>query len=274
MRSIVCPSCQQPLDRQPRTWRCPAGHSFDVAREGYVNLLLAQQRNSPEPGDSAEMVRARREFLDSGRYQPLRDATIDLLAPLGLDSLLDVGCGEGYYTAAFPAVAREVIGLDIAKPAIRLAAKRRRDITWLVASGAHLPIADASIDLVASFFCPLHVQELHRVLKPGGSVLLATPGPDHLHSLRAGLFEEVRPHEPEKFIATFGECFALSEQREIAFDLDLDNLQLRQLVSMTPYAWKARPERRVALETAARFTTRAQLRLMRFSLRETPAPAQ
>ena len=274
MRCIVCPSCQQALERQPRAWRCPAGHSFDVAREGYVNLLLAQQRNSPEPGDSAEMVRARRAFLEAGHYQPLRDAALDLLAPLNLDSLLDVGCGEGYYTAAFPGVAREVIGLDIAKPAIRIAAKRRQDITWLVASGAHLPIADASIDLVASFFCPLHTQELERVLKPGGSVLLATPGPDHLHSLRAALFAEVRAHEPEKFIASFGERFSLCDQREIAFELELDNPQLRQLVSMTPYAWKARPERRVALDSMLRFHTRAQLRLMRFSLRETPAPAR
>lgn len=274
MTCIVCPSCQQALERQPRAWRCPAGHSFDVAREGYVNLLLAQQRNSPEPGDSAEMVRARREFLEAGHYQPLRDAALELLAPLGLDTLLDVGCGEGYYTAAFPDVAREVIGLDIAKSAIRLAARRRFDLTWLVASGAHLPIAGGSIDLVASFFCPLHTQELERVLKPGGSVLLATPGPDHLYSLRAALFEEVRPHEPEKFIATFGDRFALCDQREIAFDLDLDTLQLRQLVSMTPYAWKAHPERRVALEAAPRFKTRAQLRLMRFSLRERPAPVR
>ena len=98
MTLLVCPLCEHPLERGAKTWRCLKGHSFDVAREGYVNLLPVQHKNSREPGDDLQMVTARREFLHAGHYQPLRDAMLEALAPLGARSLLDIGCGEGYYT--------------------------------------------------------------------------------------------------------------------------------------------------------------------------------
>lgn len=264
MSCIVCPTCRLPLDQQPRVWRCAQGHSFDVAREGYVNLLLAQNKNSREPGDRPDMVRARRAFLDAGHYAPLREAALTMLAPLLPHTLLDVGCGEGYYTRAFPSIADEVIGLDIAKPAIQLAARHIRDITWLVASGALLPMADGSVDGVTSLFCPLHVDEIHRVLKPGGHALLVTPAPDHLWSLRQGLFEEVRAHEPDKFLAGFETGFELRAQQQVRTALSLDQPALKQLLLMTPYVWKARPERRAVLESNLTFATQAAFALMLF----------
>lgn len=265
MSRIVCPSCHLPLDRKPGVWTCTRGHSFDVAREGYVNLLLAQHRNSREPGDRPDMVRARRGFLHAGHYAPLQQAVLDLLAPLSPDTLIDIGCGEGYYTSAFPSIATEVIGLDISKPAIQLAAKRfDGPITWLVASGALLPMADASVDLVSSLFCPLHVSEMQRVLKPGGHVLLVTPAADHLWSLREGLFEEVRAHEPDKFLVGFGTEFELRERRQVRVPLSLTQQGLKQLLLMTPYVWKAKPERRAALELHESFVTQAAFDLMLF----------
>lgn len=264
MPQVLCPVCRLPLARQPSLWSCGQGHSFDVAREGYVNLLLAQHKNSPEPGDNPGMVSARREFLDAGHYRPLRDAVLEMLAPQRAQTLLDVGCGEGYYTAALTAVAQEVIGLDIAKPAIRLAARRMRELTWLVASGASLPFADGAIDVVSNLFTQLHVQEMHRVLSPTGQVLVATPAPDHLWSLRAGLFEEVRAHEPDKFLADFAPRFELVDRREVRCALDLTQAALRQLLEMTPYVWKARPEKRAALEANERFSTTAAFTLLLF----------
>src|SRR3546814_2201347 len=125
------------------------------------------------------MVQARRDFLPAGHYQPLRDAVLQLLSPLNSQSLLDIGCGEGWYTGAFPQIANEVIGLDIARPAIRLAAKRYPDITWLVGSGALLPLADSSIDIVSNMFTQLNVAEMQRVLKADGHVLVVPPAADH-----------------------------------------------------------------------------------------------
>jgi 23S rRNA (guanine745-N1)-methyltransferase len=214
---ILCPLCRQPLQRGARAWACAGRHSFDVAREGYVNLLPVQHKHSREPGDSAEMVKARRDFLDGGHYRPLREEALELLRPLGAHSLLDIGCGEGYYTSALREAAAETFGLDIAKPAIQAAARRSAggpgSITWLVGSSAHLPFADAGLDLVCSLFTPLQLPELRRSLKPGGHLLLVTPAPDHLWSLRERLFDEVRPHEPDKFLSELGQGFELMLRR-------------------------------------------------------------
>lgn len=246
----------------PQSWRCVQGHSFDVAREGYVNLLPVQHKHSRDPGDDAQMVGARREFLQAGHYQPLRDAVLEVLAPLQAQQLLDIGCGEGYYTDALTRVASDVVGLDIAKPAIRLAAKRFPGVCWLVGSGALLPMADASVDLVCNLFTQLHVAEMQRVLRPQGQVLVVTPAPEHLWRVREALFDEVRPHVPEKFLAGFEGAFELCAQHRVEFPLRLDQPDLRRLLQMTPYVWRARPERRTALEASTSFETAAAFSLL------------
>ena len=264
MPQFICPLCRLAIDTQPKVWRCAKGHSFDVAREGYVNLLPVQHKHSRDPGDTPESLKARREFLQAGHYQGLRDAVLALLSPLTPQRLLDVGCGEGYYTSAFTAMAAEVIGLDIAKPAIQLAAKRFHGITWLVGSGALLPVDDASMDIVTHLFTHLHVEELRRVVKPGGHVLVVTPGAEHLQAMRAALFDEVNAHQPDKFVAGFETGFDPPLRQEVRFALDLDRQSLRQLLQMTPYAWRAKPEKRAALEARESLQTEAVFSLMLF----------
>lgn len=265
--SILCPLCRLALERDPKAWHCANGHSFDVAREGYVNLLPVQHKNSLEPGDDPQMVMARREFLQAGHYRPLLDAVLETLAPLSLRSLVDVGCGEGSYTGALGAVAGQVIGLDIAKPAIRLAARRYPGPLWIVGSGTQIPVGNAEVDAVSNLFTQLHAGELARVLKPGGHLLVVSPAPDHLWSLREQLFDEVRPHDPDKFLVALDTAFELQARREVRFALDLAQPDLRWLLQMTPYAWKARPERRAALETRDVFATQASFMLMLFRRR-------
>lgn len=262
--SLICPACRGPLQPQPRLWRCAQGHSFDVAREGYVNLLLVQQKRSRDPGDSAEMVLARREFLAAGHYSPLRDAVRSQLSALKPQAVLDVGCGEGYYTQAFKDCTAQVTGLDISKPAIQQAARRFPGITWLVGTGAALPVADASVDVVTSLFTPQQVGEMRRVLKPGGHVLLVTPAADHLWTLREQLFDEVRAHDPEKFRPDFDAGFEPLPRQDVRFALTLDQTRLRQLLHMTPYVWKAKLEKRAALEQRTAFETQAAFSLQWF----------
>lgn len=272
MIDLLCPVCETPLRRDPRTWRCAAGHSFDVARESYVNLLPVQHKNSLDPGDGPESLRARRAFLDAGHYAPLRTAVVAALAEAGPQRLLDIGCGEGHYTAAMAGCVPEVIGLDIAKPAIQLAARRYRDaITWLVASGAQLPLPDATLDAVTCLFTQLHVRQMQRTLRPGGLLLVVTPAADHLWHLRQGLFDSVQAHAPDKFIETLQPAgFELQDARTLGFDLDLDGDDLARLLQMTPYAWKARPERRQALAGRSGLRTRAEFRLLSLRLRAGP----
>lgn len=274
MPAIRCPLCALPLPAEAGTWRCGNGHSFDVAREGYVNLLPVQQKKSLSPGDSADSLRARRAFLQAGHYQSLRDAVVAQLRPLAAQSLLDIGSGEGYYTAAMQPVAADITGIDIAKPGIQMAARSLPGMTWLVASAAALPLADASIDVVTSLFSPLPIAEMTRVLRPGGHVLAVTPAPDHLWQLRNGLFETVRAHEPDKFLKDFEAGYELVARQEVRAPLQLDNTSLRNLLSMTPYAWKARPERREALEQQVGFVTEAAFTVLLWRRKdsETAAP--
>ncbi len=264
---VVCPLCASVFEHGAQTWTCAQGHGFDVAREGYVNLLPAQHKHSREPGDRPESLQARRAFLGAGHYAPLRDAMVEMLAPMQPATLLDIGCGEGYYTGAMATRAVQTVGLDIAKPAIRLAAKRFRDVTWIVGSGARLPIASESIDVICTLFTPLHEAEMARVLRPGGRVLLVTPDAAHLHALRAALFDVVEPHEPDKFLAGFEPLFGLSAKRALRYALDLSPQDLKLLLTMTPYAWKARPERRVELEARSGLATEAAFSILQFTKR-------
>lgn len=229
-----------------------------------MNLLPVQQKKSLTPGDSLAMLRARRDFLQAGHYRPLLDALVAMLSPLKAKSLLDIGCGEGYYTHALTAAVPQVIGLDIAKPAIQLAAKRFPGVTWLVASGATLPIADRSMDVVSNIFTQLHIRQMCRVLQPDGHVLIVSPALEHLWSLREQLFDEVHAHEPEKFLQDFSPLFQLVTNQTVKFPLALDQAALRQLLMMTPYAWKAKPDKRAALEQSEGLATEAAFSLMLF----------
>lgn len=257
MAVIICPLCQATLTLSEKTWRCTQGHSFDVAREGYVNLLPVQHKKSREPGDADDMVQARRDFLSAGYYQPLRDALIQTLQRLNPASLVDIGCGEGYYTQAMSEVVPDVVGLDIAKPAIKLAAKRDKKTLWLVAGSAHLPLADQSIAVATSLFSPLPVEEIARVLQPNGHLLLVTPGSDHLGSIRNALFETLIPHQPEKFLGQLASRFSYISQQEIRFPLALQQTALRQLLLMTPYVWRAKADKRAAVEAEEFIQTEA-----------------
>lgn len=151
--SFSCPLCHQPLSREKNSYICPQRHQFDMAKEGYVNLLPVQHKRSRDPGDSAEMMQARRAFLDAGHYQPLRDAIVAQLRERLDDkatAVLDIGCGEGYYTHAFADALPEIttFGLDVSKVAIKAAAKRYPQVTFCVASSHRLPFSDTSMDAI------------------------------------------------------------------------------------------------------------------------------
>lgn len=261
---IICPLCHTELFQEPARWACSNRHSFDVARQGYVNLLPVQHKNSKSPGDTPDAVQARRAFLQAGYYQPLKDHLMGWLAGLNARTVLDIGCGEGFYTSGMPVVSQQVIGVDIAKIAVQIAARRYTDICWIIASAAKLPIATQSVDVVTSFFSPLPRDEMARVLKPAGYLLVVTPAPAHLHDLRATLFEQVNPHQPEKFIDALAPDFTLIRQDVLTYALLLEQPALRDLIAMTPYAWKARADKRQQLEQADCLTTSASFQIYLF----------
>ena len=205
MSLFTCPLCASPLDRAERSYTCPNGHCFDVAKEGYVHLLPANKKHSKSPGDDKGMVTARNQFLSRGYYAPLRDALCALaLKYTGPQvSVLDSGCGEGYYTAgihaALTGAGREVrlTGIDLSKPSVRLAAKRVPAGEFAVASAYHLPVADRSVDLLLNCFSPLALEEFRRVLRPGGLFLYVVPAANHLWELKQVLYDTPYPNQEQ-----------------------------------------------------------------------------
>lgn len=242
--SFSCPLCHARLTRSEKSFTCPQGHQFDMAKEGYVNLLPVQHKRSRDPGDSAEMMQARRAFLDAGHYQPLRDTVAQVLAEnLSTPSaILDIGCGEGYYTALFADVAREkgaeTFGLDVSKVAIRAAAKRYSSVTFCVASSHRLPFEDASMDAVVRIYAPCKAEELARVVKPGGWVITVTPGPRHLMELKGLIYDDVRLHAPHSEQLA---GFSLQQEQTVAYEMILKGDEAVALLQMTPFAWRAKP---------------------------------
>ncbi len=244
---LICPICQAPLAEHDTGVACPAGHRFDRARQGYLNLLPVQHKKSRDPGDNQQMVEARRRFLEGGHYQPVAARLAALAAERQPRRWLDVGCGEGYYTAqladALPAA--QGYALDISREAVRRAARRSATVSWLVASMARIPLADASCDLLASVFSPLDWQETLRLLAPGGGLLRVGPTHEHLYELRARLYEDVRPYDDEKHLTQIPTGMRLVHSEKLSYTLQLEAAQDRaDLLAMTPHGWRATAERR------------------------------
>jgi len=237
----LCPLCQQPLSLHDKHYQCPQRHSFDIAREGYVNLLPVQNKKSKDPGDNKEMMQARRDFLQAGWYAPLAQAVNTIWASLSPTTLLDIGCGEGYYTnhvkQTLPGC--DIYGVDISKSAIKFAAKACPAIKFSVASAYQLPFEDHSFDGILRIYAPSKPEELQRLIKPAGHLLTVTPGPEHLVEIKHAVYENVRLHDDA--IATIPGFTHLSRQSlryQLPFSQEKDVLALIQMV---PLAWKFSP---------------------------------
>ena len=264
MNLLMCPVCREALSLSSKTWRCVNNHSYDVAKQGYVNLHVVQHKHSKNPGDTPESVQARRTFLSAGYYAPLQQAVVDKIRELRIENLLDIGCGEGYYTDAMQKEVLQCVGVDIAKNAVQVAAKLNQAVTWVVGTGATLPVLDDSVDLCTSLFSPIPQEEILRVLKPKAYLMIVTPAPEHLYAMREGLFDEVKPHEPHKFVEQLETHFELIERPIVESIFSLEQDQLKNLIAMTPYAYKAKPEKRQALEQQEKIELKASFQIYIF----------
>lgn len=171
-----CPVCHLPLQRSDNRYLCASGHNFDLARKGYIHLLPSHRMASRQPGDNKMMIEARRQFLSAGYYSPIVDALVAVCAELNIATLLDAGCGEGYYTVSLAERGLQVAGVDISKEGILASCRRSKAVPWCVASVADLPYMDRSFDAVLSVFCRVEAGEFARVARRGGFVIYVGPG--------------------------------------------------------------------------------------------------
>ncbi|NMH63732.1 23S rRNA (guanine(745)-N(1))-methyltransferase [Shewanella salipaludis] len=248
----ICPLCAAPLVLQGNSWGCLASHSFDCAKEGYVNLLPVQKKNSKDPGDNRQMMFARREFLNAGHYQALSDRVNELALTHAPEagSLLDIGCGEGYYSQRlFDSIKRHhacnLQGLDISKSAIKYAAKRYPESSFCVASAYDMPFAAQSFDLAIRIYAPSKLEEVCRVLAKEGILITVSPGPWHHFALKQLIYPEPRLH-PETTAELAG--FDCLHQERLRWQLTLTEPQdIAHFLEMTPYAWKLTADQKINL---------------------------
>ena len=257
MISYKCPNCQLPLRVQERSVRCDYNHSFDIAKEGYVNLLLVQNKKSKEPGDNKAMLRSRQQFLDAGYYQNLATAISNLALKYAPEpsKIIDIGCGEGYYCerlhGAFTESNRttEIIGVDIAKAGVQMACKRKIGMQASVASAFDLPFFNQTFDLALSVFSPICAKETERVLKPQGIVIFVGPGERHLRGLAEHIYQNPVDHTGNAHAQQELNTFELLESQTLQNTLRVEGDDIFRLLSMTPYYWQSSEDQQKAIQS-------------------------
>jgi len=270
MTSILqCPVCRNLLLLSAEGYQCAQHHTFDAARQGYVNFLLAHQKHSKEPGDSPEMIRSRRRFLDLGHYNRVSDGINEAVAG-NLDgsesgravSILDAGCGEGFYLKRLKEylahdpgkpVPIDYYGVDISKYAVRIATQRDKTMDWFVASIIDLPFAPASLDVVLNVFSPADVAEFSRILKQAGKLVMVSPGPRHLNGLREIIYPIAREHAQPALLEQARKFFSPLTETRTNYQIELKSSgEIMDLLAMTPYFWNIDLSTKSRVEALAR----------------------
>lgn len=262
---LVCPKCKGNLIKQDNSLKCTLGHSYDIAKQGYVNLLLGNAANT---GDDKDMCRSRHNFHSMNYYKCLAERLADICLSLGLERIIDAGCGEGYYIRAIRDMyfgkGKNIVslcGIDLAKEAILIGAKCEKvipedsRIEYAVAGIFDMPVADNSTDCVLSVFAPVPDAEAHRVLTDGGYMIVVTPGEKHLDGLKRVIYDSVYYNEvSEKTYDGFATISVHTAEDVITVEGD----NIKNLFHMTPYYWKTSESDAKKLDNLTELTTKIE----------------
>lgn len=256
---LICPICKDKLTKcmEKKVYTCKNNHSYDIAKQGYVNLIISNQKRSKNPGDSKEMVLARVDFLNRGFYKTICNKINEVIYEYLKDikekiNILDVGCGEAYYLSQLKSyidkkdVEGNYYGMDVSKEAVKYAAKLYKDCIFAVGNNYHIPVENDSVDCVLSVFSPIDIDEINRVLKKNGIFIRVLPRTNHLIELRKIIYNEVNLNE-KVYIADENKDEYLREEN-ISFNMELNKEEIQSLLKMTPHYWKSTPENKTKLE--------------------------
>lgn len=232
-----CPTCKEELNIEHKSYKCSNNHTYDISKEGYVNLHL----NHKQGGDDEGMVKARSSFLEQDFYHPLREFILDLCSAFPHDTMVDAGCGEGYYTNYLQAsLNNEIYAFDLSKVALQKASKANKKVHYALSSIFDLPLVSSSTNLILSMFAPIALEENHRILKEDGLLLVVCPGSNHLKELKEVVYNEVRLNE---VVLLKSENFQVIDEFKLEYVIDLkDNTTIKNLFLMTPYTYKTSKE--------------------------------
>ena len=250
---LACPLCALSLNDGGKFWHCSSNHHFDLARQGYLNLLPASQKTSRDPGDSKSMFDARRSVFASGLYKRFADALSQQVylrvSAFGSRStvVLDAACGEGYFTnhicAAINGVDDEpqavVMGVDISKWGVIAAARAYPEVTWLVGNNKHLPVLQGSVDIITSVFGFETWKPWAALQTPGQWVLVAHAGPRHLIELRELIYDKVTIHGEADDTEATEAGYELIERATLSYVISVESVDVAEKVlAMTPHGYR------------------------------------
>ena len=264
MNVFICPVCREELHKDVKSFKCGAGHCFDISKFSYVNLLMSSKSSAKRHGDDRLMVRARRDFLDKGYYSFLCEELCNIGKKYFDDGavILDAGCGECYYSSSILSslsengINAEVFGIDISKDALEFAFKRKSGVSTAVGSVFNLPVADSSVDAVLNVFSPEAFDEYRRILKTDGLLIRVIPLRNHLFELKKAVYDN--PYFNEVLPADiYG--FSIEEEIVVKENILIDNNEdIQNLFKMTPYYYKTSITDQMKLESLTSLRTEAE----------------
>ena len=235
-----CPNCGSDLTELSDRFVCDRGHSFDLSRKGYVNLLLPNHKSSMDPGDNKDMISARRAVMTAGYYDELWQALRDCVCNLpNVRVIVDAGCGEGYFVRRMSDVFNaEILAADISRSAVAYCASKNAAYSTAVCSTADLPVRSDYVDLLLTAFAPVFPEEAARVLKNEGYFVHILPDVEHMRNLKSALYDRVVANVVPDVLS---EPFCLIDQRNVDGTFFAEGEVLRSLVAMTPYYYRTDP---------------------------------
>ncbi len=263
MQKLACPKCHLPLQLDGKSLKCENKHTYDIAKQGYINLLLNQDKACNLPGDNKESLLCRKHHLNKGYYDLIAQSVIDTIKEYRDETpmhLLDLGSGEGYYTykfkQAFPN--DDLYGLDISKDGVAMSTKYTKDICWIVGNSKNIPIQDHSLDFITALFTVVNVDELKRCLKEGGYVVHITANNHHLIEFKEVIYEEVKIKSDEFIRLPFETIISKDIKQTIHLENREDTLNL---LKMTPHFYHIKKERRYVLDELEDFDVTIDIKL-------------
>lgn len=251
MHKLACPKCHEPINQINNSYTCNNGHCYDLSKSKYLNLLLNPDKATNNPGDSKDSLLARKEYLNKGYYDIILNNVIGVIQKYRSNEsleILDLGCGEGYYTWGLKKVFDHdtIYGLDISKEAINMATKYTKNVYWLVGNSKNLPIIDHSLDFITALFTVVNQDELRRTLKIGGYIIHVTANPHHLMEIKELIYDEIKV-KSDKYIRL---DFETVESYDLIHKVTIDNRKdALNLLKMTPHYYHIKKERRNVLDT-------------------------
>ena len=229
-----CPICGKALKLVDNSLLCSNNHCFDIYKKGFVDFVLNNKASKNYDRDSFEN---RHVILEHGMYDHIANKLVELIEKLHLDSILDVGCGEGYYSKKIAqAGVKDVLAFDISKDSIQLAAKGvNTPVKWFVGDLAHLPIQDNTVRGIIDVFSPANYAEFNRILDDG-YVLKVIPNQYHVQELRQVAKDQLQQAEysNKKVLDYFEEHYELVDQIDATKTYPVTEEVRTAFIDMTP----------------------------------------